>query len=121
MNPERRTHRSADPVEAARLYLRAAGRRGAHRAMALADADGLLIADCDSHAVDTEAVAAVAPLAADLRSVEHPDGLLRLVTRGEPMHVWDVEIDGDVYFLAAVGGHDLGPGDASAAFQRIFA
>lgn len=119
MTTERRVDRSDEPREAARLYLQAVGRRGAHSAVALADADGLLIADSPGAVVDTEAVAAVAPLAGHSLSHE-PNGLLKLVTRGEPMHVWDVEIDGDVYFLAAVGGEAEAPDGASAAFQRIF-
>lgn len=115
---DRRIHRSEVPQEAARLYLQAVGARGAHAALALADGDGLLIADAPGDGVDTEAVAAVAPLAG--QASHQPQGLLQLVTRGQAMHVWDVEIDGDVYFLAAVGGAADPPVGASATLQRIF-
>ncbi|MCB9545565.1 MAG: hypothetical protein H6706_06830 [Myxococcales bacterium] len=112
---ERRRERSEVPAEAARLYLQAAARRGGYRALGLADADGLLVVDNDP-LVDMEAVAAIAPLA------NHHDaesGLLRLVTRGEPLRVWPMELDGDAYYLAAVGGTEKAPADAPAALARI--
>jgi len=113
---ERRRQRSSVPAEAARLYLKAAAHRGGYRALALADRDGLLVVDDDS-AVDMEAVAAIAPLAQ--RHGDCNDGLLRLITRGEPVRVWPLELDGGAYFLTAVGGRETAPADAGSALARI--
>jgi|JI10StandDraft_1071094.scaffolds.fasta_scaffold82481_2 hypothetical protein len=113
---ERRRERSENPAIAARLYLQAAARRGGYRALALADADGLLVVDNDPP-VDMEAVAAVAPLAQ--RFGDCNDGLLRLITRGEPVRVWPLELDGDAYFLTALGGVETAPPDARVALTRI--
>ncbi|MEZ4470647.1 MAG: hypothetical protein R3F60_07590 [bacterium] len=68
-------------------------------------------------AVDMEAVAAVAPLAGHHHDAD--SGLLRLVTRGEPLRVWPLELDGASYFLAAVGGTEKAPADAPTALARI--
>lgn len=113
---ERRRERSNVPAVAARLYLKAAARRGGYRALALADADGLLVVDNDPP-VDMEAVAAIAPLAQ--RHADCDDGLLRLITRGEPVRVWPMDLDGDPYFLTAVGGGEHVPADARSALARI--
>lgn len=113
---ERRRERSNNPAVAARLYLQAAALRGGYRALALADADGLLVVDNDP-AVDMEAVAAIAPLAQ--RYTDCNDGFLRLITRGEPVRVWPMELDGDAYFLTAVGGAESVPADARTALVRI--
>lgn len=114
---ERRRQRSDHPTEAARLYLQAFARRNAHAAVALADADGLLVLGTPGE-VDTEAVAAVAPLAAGSAGGRH-DGLVDLVTRGRTLQVWGLELAGAPYFLAAVGGDAASAGDAPAALARI--
>ena len=112
---ERRQRRSEEPQQAARYYLDAAAQRGGHELLTLADPDGLLLASSDS-ALDSEAVAAVAPL---LRGAgADVDGLLGLVTRGRPVEVASVAVLGSPCYLAAVGGQP--PVDAEAALNRIF-
>lgn len=113
---DRRIQRSRVPTVAARLLLQAASRRGGHVALALVDHDGLLIADDDS-ALDLEAVAAITPLATNNSA---PDGLLGLVTRGEQLHVWDFELEGASYYLAAVGGTSSCPSGTAEGLRRIF-
>lgn len=114
---ERRRERSTTPAEAARLFLKAVAREQGHTALALADSDGLLIAD-NGPDLDTEAVAAVAPLAWGHRAGA-ASGLLGLVTRGAPLRVWDIEMEGRTYFLAAVGGADKRPKGAARSLERI--
>jgi hypothetical protein len=117
MQGERRQRRSEQPIEATGLYLEHLAARGAFSALALADADGLLIAGTRGP-VDAETVAAVAPLvAADPHA--DPGGLLRLVTRGQPLRLWDVDIDGVPCFLAGVGGDPTTATDAAASIRRI--
>lgn len=116
---ERRKSRSERPAEAARLYLEQLAARQAFAAVALADADGLLIAGTRDR-VQAEAVAAIAPLAAT-----DPDGarggLLDLVTRGQPLRVWGFDLEGTPCFLAAVGGAVVRPAEAEATLRRILA
>jgi hypothetical protein len=117
MFPERRTRRSDRPVEAARLYLDAAAERHHYRALTLADAQGLVVVDTESR-IDSEALAAVAPLA-DSLSGETVDGLLGIVTRGEALRVRAFDLGGASMYLAAVGGDATPPAEAEAAMQRI--
>jgi hypothetical protein len=114
---ERRRLRSENPEMAAELYLQSLASRGQHTTLALADPDGLLLAATGP--IDAEAVAAVAPLADSGSAVV--DGLLGLVTRGAPLHVWPVTVAGARCYLAAVGGAAATPIDAEAALNRIFA
>lgn len=114
---ERRRSRSNEPAEAARLYLERLADRRAHAALALADADGLLIAGTRG-GLDVEALAAVAPLAAAEPGAAH-GGLLDLVTRGRPLHVCGVDLDGTPCFLAAVGGEPPAPDETGPSLRRI--
>lgn len=116
MTPERRTRRSDNPVLAAQFYLETAARRGRYAALTVADADGLLVVDAPS-AVNTEAVAAIAPFA-EREGVEL-DGLLEMVTRGEALHVRSFELEGNQMYLAAVGGHAEPDQHAVHAMRRI--
>ena len=118
MLQERRIQRSENPVQAAALFLAAASRRGEHQAMTLADLDGLVVANAPSD-ISAEALAAIAPFA--VRGPVMTDGLLELVTRGEPLRVWDVDVCGEPLYLAAVGGDVESPADAQDALNRIFA
>lgn len=118
MTPERRIRHSERPVEAARLYLDAAAERHRYSALTLADAQGLLVVESNT-AIDSEALAAVAPLVDDLPH-ETVDGLLGLVTRGETLRVRPFELGGASMYLAAVGGDGTPSADAEAAMQRIF-
>ncbi len=117
MLQERRIQRSENPVQAASLFLAAASRRGAHLAMTLADLDGLVVANAPSE-INSEALAAIAPFA--VRGPVITDGLLELVTRGEPLRVWNVDVCGEPLYLAAVGGDSETPPDAQDALNRIF-
>ncbi len=117
MSPDRRRNRSERPDEAARLYLDAAMRRHAYSALTLADEQGLVVVDAPSR-IDSDAVAAVAPLGTDLQD-EVADGLLDLVTRGERLRVRAFDLGGAPMYLASVGGECGPPVDAEAAMQRI--
>ena len=116
MMHERRTQRSDNPLEATSLLLAAAARRGEYLAMTLADLDGLIVADAPSD-ISSEALAAIAPFA--VRGPVITDGLLELVTRGEPLRVWNVEVCGEPLYLAAVGGDPEVPTGAQTALNRI--
>ena len=112
---ERRARRSNQPLEAATYYLDALARRRLHAAVALADADGLLLAGSEC-SLDTEAIAAIAPLAQGSAA----GGLLDLVTRGQQVHVWPIEMPGaGELFVAAVGGPDDAPESLNADITRI--
>ena len=113
---ERRTQRSNDPLEAAEMYLNAAAERRDYRALALANSDGSLVAQADSR-LDARAIAAVAPYAQDAESGNA--GLVGLVTRGQDLRVWDMQVSGDQYYLAAVGGSDQPPSEAERTLRRI--
>ena len=113
---ERRIERSAQPAAAAQLYLRAFAERREHERVALADRDGLLVVATDND-VDTEAVAAIAPIFHDDGGPR--DGMLALMTRGAPLRVWDVDLDGEAFYLAAVGGDESMPAHTSADLARI--
>ena len=117
MMHERRIQRSDNPIMAAAYYLAAACRRGDHLAMTLADLDGLVVANAPSD-ISAEALAAIAPFA--VRGPVITDGLLELVTRGEPLRVWNVDVCHEPLYLAAVGGEPETPPDAEAALNRIF-
>lgn len=117
MYTERRKRRSEQPTVALGLFLESLARRQAYEAIALADDDGLLLGG-SGKAVDPEAMAAVAPMAA--RNVEHaPDGLLGLVTRGRPLNVWGVTLDGQSFHLVTVGAAVSPPQDTWEALGRI--
>ena len=115
---ERRCNRSPDPIAAAHCLLAAAVRTHGHAALALADRDGLLIADSGS-TLDLEAVAAIAPLAANGSPQTH--GFLALVTRGEPLRVWDFQMQGHTYFLVGLGGGADCPAGITRSLCRIMA
>lgn len=112
----RRTPQHDRPAEAAALYLDQAAQAGGHRALILVDSDGLLIVQ-NTTALDVESLAAISPLAT--RYTEERRGLLDLITRGEALHVWAIEMDGDPYFITAVGGVDTVPKDAESILSHI--
>ncbi len=113
---ERRNRRSTHPLKAAAFYLDALASRRLHSAVALADSDGLLLAGSETN-LDTEAIAAIAPLA---KGSPAQDGLLDLVTRGQRVHIWPVEVyGGESLYVAAVGGPTSPPGDLHASMSRI--
>lgn len=117
MNRERRNRRSARPTEALSLYFDALARRAGWDAVALADDDGLMLAG-HGRGIDPEGIAAVAPLASR-EEVHSPDGLLGLVTRGRPLRVWGVTLDGQTFHLVTVGDPGAPPADAWEAMARI--
>lgn len=113
---ERRSRRSDQPLQAAEFYLDALASRRLHTAVALADSDGLLLAGSKT-ALDTEAIAAIAPLT---KGEFVPEGLLNLVTRGQAVHVWPIRIyDGESLFVAAIGGPQTPPAQLRADLARI--
>ncbi|MCK6571079.1 hypothetical protein L6V77_08235 [Myxococcota bacterium] len=117
MQTERRRRRSASPSEALGLYFESLAARHAWEAVALADDDGLLLGGAGKN-VDQEGIAAIAPVAA--REPEHaPEGLLGLVTRGRPLRVWGVTLDGQTFHLATVGATTAPPAETYSALGRI--
>jgi len=117
---ERRNRRSPNPSVALGYYLESLAARHAWTAAALADDDGLLLGGASRH-IDLEAVAAVAPLVAREASATAPDGFLGLVTRGQPLSVWSVDIQGGRMHLAAVGPAVEPTAEAERAISRILA
>lgn len=106
------------PVEAARIYLETLRTRYGFAAVAIADADGLLVAGSSAD-VDTEAVAAIAPLAGG--GGEPPDGLLGLITRGRPLQVAPIRLGDVACYLACVGDGAPTLPPADEALNRILA
>lgn len=117
---ERRSRRSPNPSVALGYYLESLAARHAWTAAALADDDGLLLGGA-SHHIDLEAVAAVAPLVAREGAATAADGFLGLVTRGQPLNVWPVEVEGGRMHLAAVGPAVTPTPEAERAIGRILA
>jgi len=118
MQTERRRRRSAFPTEALGLYFESLAARHAWEAVALADDDGLLLGGAGKN-IDQVGIAAIAPVAA--REHEHaPEGLLGLVTRGRPLRVWGVTLDGQTFHLATVGATTAPPEETYSALGRIF-
>ena len=117
---ERRSRRSPNPSVALGYYLESLAARHAWTAAALADDDGLLLGGA-SHHIDLEAVAAVAPLVAREGAATAADGFLGLVTRGQPLNVWPVEVEGGRMHLVAVGPAVTPTPEAERAIGRILA
>jgi len=119
MNRERRSKRSPRPTEALSLYFDALALRAGWDAVALADDDGLLLGG-HGRGIDPEGIAAVAPVLS-AQEGEHValDGLLGLVTRGRPLKVWGVTLDGATFHLVTVGAATAPPRDAYEAIGRI--
>ena len=113
---DRRKCRSSHPIEAAEMYLNAAAQRKDYQALALANAEGAVVARAESQ-LDSRAIAAVAPYAENTQEADA--GLLHLVTRGHQLRVWDMTLWGDQHYLAAVGGSDLPPSEAERTLRRI--
>ena len=113
---DRRKCRSSNPIEAAEMYLNAAAQRRDYRALTLANAEGAIIARASSH-LDSRAIAAVAPFAEE--ATAHDAGLLHLVTRGQQLRVWDMDLAGTPHYLAAVGGSEQPPSEAERTLRRI--
>ncbi len=116
MNTERRTQRSNDPIEAAELYLKSAAERKSFTALALANTNGAVVAEAPS-SINSQALAAVAPFVET--DAELVDGLLRLVTRGDELRVWGMEIGGEHHYLTAVGGEESPLNEAENTLKRI--
>jgi hypothetical protein len=94
---ERRGARRGDPLAELSLLLDAARRDGAFRALALADAAGVLVAGAGAHA-DCEELAALAPLVANDTVPTRLDVLAR------KMEVRRLTIDGVEVLLCGDGG-----------------
>ncbi|MEE2788702.1 MAG: hypothetical protein VX589_15295 [Myxococcota bacterium] len=113
---DRRKCRSNNPIEAAEMYLNAAAQRRDYRALALANAEGSIVARAESP-LDSRAIAAVAPFAENVHETDV--GLLHLVTRGQQLRVWDVTLSGNPHYLAAVGGSEQPPSEVERTLRRI--
>ena len=118
MSTERRRNRSNDPLEAAALYLETAARRRSYAALTLSTAEGDLVADAPSR-LNSNALAALAPLAGP--GNHSTDGLLHLVTRGEPIQILDIDIEGRAHYLSAVGDGETLSYEAESTLRRILA
>lgn len=118
MQTDRRVRRSERPTVALGYYLESLADRQSWDVVALADDDGLLLGGAGG-GVDPVGIAAVAPVAA--RGTEHPpEGLLGLITRGRPLKVWGLDLDGQPFHLAAVGATQAEvPGETWGALGRI--
>ena len=116
MTAERRKKRSDDPLQAAELYLASAAKRRSYQALTLSDDNGLIVADAPTE-LNSEALAVIASIAAE--ETETGDGLLDLVTRGEQLHVQNIELGGRPHFLSAVGHSELPMMETESALKRI--
>ncbi len=113
--PERRTARSEQPKEAARLYLEAMAVRHRHREVVLSDACGQLLAGAGGDTL--QKLAAAAPIAFARPEIKPA---LTPITQADPMHVWRIKLVDIECYLAALGGDDHWPSDARQALSRIF-
>lgn len=117
---ERRSNRSGNAADAMQLALTRAAKRGALSALILVDDDGMLVAQSDS-GLDLSMLAAVTPIVGRGRAIP------RVKLGGEPleMNVYPVELAGELFYMAALGGtrttryRELAGG--SAAAKRILA
>ena len=116
MASERRNQRSENPIEAAELYLAAAAKRRSFQSLTLSRANGEIVADAPTD-LNSEALATIARLAGP--GEHQTDGLVNLVTRGQPLSVWDVEIEGSQHYLSAVGSDGTPPNEAERTLRRI--
>ena len=120
---ERRTHRSPNPAEAARLYLQALADRHRLAALTLANEDGLLIAASPaSAALDLAWIAAVGCVCA-IRGRRGPSlgSLVERVTGGAELHSVELTLRGERLYVTAVGGALPALAGMSAAVERILA
>jgi hypothetical protein len=116
MAEERRLRRSKNPIEAAELYLAATARERDLKALTLSNPNGEVVANAPTE-LNPNALAALAPIAGP---GDHPtDGLVNLVTRGNPLQIWNVQIEGESHFLSAVGMDGQMPHDAEQDLRRI--
>jgi len=117
---ERRRQRSHNAADALRLALTRAVHRGALEAMILVDDEGLLVAQSET-GIDLSMLAAVTPIVGRGRAIP------KVSRNGEPleMNVCVVELEGELFYLAALGGtrltrhRELSGGRAAA--RRILA
>jgi hypothetical protein len=116
MADDRRNQRSENPIEAAELYLTAAAKRRSFQALTLSGPDGAILADAPT-ALNSEALATIARIAGP--GDHETDGLVNLITRGQPLRVWDLEIEGSRHYVSAVGVDDNAQSEAEQALRRI--
>ena len=113
---DRRKNRSSDATEAANLYLSAAAKRRAFRALALANPEGEVVAEANS-GVSGAALAAIAPFADE--GTVPVDGLLQFVTGGQSVRLWNLNVDGHQLHLMGVGGSHVARSQVENDLQRI--
>lgn len=119
---ERRTHRSPNPAEAARLYLQALAERHELAALTLANEDGLLIAAAGGAPLDLEWIAAVGCVCA-IRGRRGPSlgSLVERLTGGAELHSVELTLRGERLYVTAVGGALPAHAGMAAAVERILA
>jgi hypothetical protein len=116
MDTDRRTNRSHFPGEALTLALAATAERTGARAAVLADEDGLLVAG-SGEGIELQWVAAFAPATGDLSGTRRET--LHAITKGSPLHVAPIRIEGARLFFASVGGSLSELAHIEAAADRI--
>lgn len=112
---ERRRERSTQRATAAQLYLKALAGRRDYQVVALADEDGLLLAEIGGRR-ETEALAAIAPLWSEDQETLRGRFSSSLT---EGYRAWSLDLDGTPCFLATLGGDDVPPSEAKEALTRI--
>ena len=116
MEIERRQHRSSFPDEAATLYLQSVARRTGVRAVAVADAQGLLVAGSGETAVLEQLAAVGAAREAD----EGPWRELLTEISGDSVFAgFPLDIGGMCFCVAALGGTELPCCEIEEALHRI--
>lgn len=99
-NHDRRVNRSEHAADALELALTSAASRANLDAVLLVDDSGLLVSNSDT-ALDLSMLAAVTPI------VGRGKALPRIKRNGEKreMSVRELEVDGDILYVAALGGN----------------
>jgi hypothetical protein len=116
MEIERRQQRSSFPDEAANLYLQSVAQRTGMRALAVADAQGLLIAGSGEAAVLEQLAAVEAAREAD----QGPWRELLMEISGDSVFMgFPLDIGGMCLCVAALGGTDLPYCEIEEALHRI--
>ena len=116
MEIDRRQQRSPIPDEAASLYLQSVAQRTGMRALAVADAQGLLIAGSGEASVLEQLAAVGAAREAD----EGPwRELLMEISDDSEYTGFPLDIDGMCFCVAALGGTELPCGEIKEALNRI--
>lgn len=117
---ERRIARSTEPKTAIYLFLLQKAQKLGLGALALASREGLLVAGTRSdQAVDLETLAALSPALSGDEAVS-PSFIGRALP-GESISASRFEVDGEPFYLAAVGGVPPRRSEVSETLDRLLA